>query len=208
MRVINLQLWTGGFQMNKRISIFALMVWVGMNVVSYADTFSYTDSEGTMHFVDDVASVPNKYRKQMKHDKDERETAKASSRVDSSQSSSSSGDLVQICYNSGIPRINGRDLTDFLAARGYDYRTRNTSDKPGNARLCAELWCNGSTQAANNFDSNKCIAENTEKFIKNDSSAMPFNAIGDKVFRNASMNMRNIIDKHFNVDPNTPIKWQ
>jgi len=147
----------------------------------------------------------------MKRDKEEKEPAKTSSQSDLPQNGPGGGGLVQICYNGGIPSINGRDLTDFLAARGYDYRTRNTSDKPDNARLCAELWCNGKAQKAKNFDPNKCINEKTEMFVdnsKDNGRIMPFTAIGDKVFQDASMDIRKVIDKHFNVDPNTPIKWQ
>lgn len=33
--------------MNKQIALIALVVCVGISVESYADTFSYTDSEGT-----------------------------------------------------------------------------------------------------------------------------------------------------------------
>ncbi len=47
-----------------RISVVLVVVLLAVGVCA-ADVFKYTDANGELHFVDDIAKVPKKYRKQV-----------------------------------------------------------------------------------------------------------------------------------------------
>jgi len=46
------------------VVVVILLVAVG---VSRAEVIRYTDSQGVLHFVDDISKVPKKYRKQVEN---------------------------------------------------------------------------------------------------------------------------------------------
>ncbi len=52
----------GGFM--KRFAILAALVLIFVGSAS-AETYRYVDDKGELHFVDDIAKVPKKYRKQV-----------------------------------------------------------------------------------------------------------------------------------------------
>jgi glutaredoxin len=52
--------------MIRSISVAALLLLVAVGICR-AEIFKYTDSRGELHFVDDIAKVPKKYRTQMEN---------------------------------------------------------------------------------------------------------------------------------------------
>ena len=51
--------------MKKQCPILALLALLAFAGPAAADFYQYTDSAGELHFVDDIAKVPKKYRKQL-----------------------------------------------------------------------------------------------------------------------------------------------
>jgi hypothetical protein len=170
---------------------------------SYADLIRYTDQNGTLCFADDLSNVPKKYRQNIIRDEDE-----SAVQVLSDDPSASGEKIVRICMYDTIEKRMGdrHDLTDFLAARGYSYRTLNVHGNPANLNLCAELECKNNIKTINKDRKlPECIKSLAGLF--NTGQGLPITYIGEKPRSGTMLDLRNEIDTYFGTDPRTPVQW-
>ena len=171
---------------------------------SFADFIKYTDKDGTLCFVDDMSKVPKQYRKNIIHDdQDVPAVQTKNSRREPRQQGSASGKRVTVCCNEIYAyTINGHDLSDYLDARGYPYTVRYVMKSKDDARECAEFKC----KSRADLEYSSCLRE----VSKDISRYMPFVVMNgdDATPWNEPQEIIRIIDKFFNVDPDSPFIWK
>lgn len=183
---------------------FTVVFLLFIAAMSHADLIKYTDKDGTLFFVDDLGKVPKKYRQNIIRDEDV-SAAQTTTLEDQSRQTRSAGngenEAVQICYGlSGFDSLNnGHIMTCFLNARDYPYDLLKVTDNPVNTKICAEYWC----RQHKKDDSPGCVRETSQKIHW----VMPFTVIGTRLFPTTKSHILKEIDRHFNVDPGSPVKW-
>lgn len=199
---------------NKNWYAIVLLMSCFFGGTSYADLIKYTDNNGTLCFVDDLGKVPKKYIKNIIREEEEGATQVVTSRDVPLQQSSNNGEVVHICYavaQSDYLQVAGRDVTDFLEARGYPYVFHLATDLVS-AKSCFEFWCKWDVTVrypGRDFDA--CIESLRKKANPVDrykaSEIFPFIAIGTKIYT-TNVNYRQKLDEYFHVDYYTPIVWK
>lgn len=180
---------------------------------SYAETIKYVDDKGTLSFVDDLGKVPKKYRKNVIQEKEQDAVQVISGDSGSRQEGAVGDGMVQICLHRTIEkddRLDPHDLTDFLAARDYNYRTRDVSRNPENLAQCSNMYCKSYVKQMNDkglkdYNMKNCTESIARVFASGE--ALPMTFIGEKFYQGTSMDLSSIIDKYFGVNPRTPVKW-
>lgn len=188
--------------MSKVRLVMAILAGMLAGGNCWADMIKYTDKDGTMCFVDELSKVPKQFRKNIiRDDQDEPVIQTKSSRKESRQQNSSSR-RVTVCVNSlALYTVNGHDLSDFLTARRYPHTVRNVMKSKDDALECAELLC----RSRADLEFSSCMNE----ILTDVTRHMPFVAIDGKDVTgwNQPAEIMRVIDKYFNVDPNTPFVW-
>ena len=187
----------------KKIGSFIIWAILCLAVeTSYAELIKYTDKDGTLCFADDISTVPKMYRKNIIRTEEEF----ASDNPPQQQTATGNG-MVQLCFYKMIEKRRGdrHDLTDFLAARNYNYRTRDVNGNPEKLKLCAELSCITEVKYQKDYSMQDCIKNRSRAFSTG--QGLPLTFVGEKRYDGTMLDLAKEIDRYFNVVPNTPIQW-
>lgn len=152
------------------IKTTVIMICILIVNIAFADTFSFTDDEGTMHFVDDPSLIPKKYQNKTKHDKEASSTRynepAAGSENTRQLSAQIDPDTVYVCHDSNtMNNYKNRDFVRYLSEMKIKHAVVNTQKNKYNRLLCTQLWCNDflikSSAYANELgvDEENCVAK-------------------------------------------------
>lgn len=196
--------------MRKFCCVVGCLALAGFAATSYAEVIKYVDDRGTISFVDDVGKVPAKYRKRIIRE-EEQDAVQVIDGSSPQRGGAGGGGMVYICYKKTIEKgeFDRYDLTDFLAARGYNYRTLDISRNPENLKQCVDLYCKiyikgMNDQGYKDYTIPTCISSMTG--FMSTGEPLPMTFVGDKYYQGSSLDLTKTIDKHFNVNPAT--KWE
>lgn len=177
---------------------------------SYAEVIKFVDDKGTISFVDDVGKVPAKYRKPIIRD-EEQNAVQVIDGSSPQRGGAGGDDMVYICYRKTIEKgeFDRHDLGDFLAARGYNYRTLDVYRNPENLWQCAELYCKIYIKDMNDkgykdYNVPNCLSRMSG--FMGTGEPLPMTFVGGRFYQGSSLELTKTIDKYFHVNPAT--KWE
>jgi glutaredoxin len=130
------------------IAVLLLVVFVG---TVQAEVYRFTDSKGTLHFVDDISKVPKKYRNQLRNAKPLKDISIVDSGAVSSpleteepatrRTSSIGGNNVELFVTSWCGYC--RKMERFLEKKGIPYTAYDIEKDENAARTYRELGGRG-----------------------------------------------------------------
>ncbi len=130
--------------------VLASAVLAAVTGTALADVYRYVDSGGEIHYVDDVAKVPKKYRKQLEHARELPDISVTDAAPPSRRSKGAASSSETVSYGDAKVEVYMtswcgycKKMVRFLNEKGIAYTAYDIEKDSGAARTYRELGGSG-----------------------------------------------------------------